>query len=1085
MTQLPTEGPVTVMFTDVEESTEITARIGDEGWRDFLNKHHETVRKVTAEHGGHEIKSLGDGLMIAFTSARKAIQAAVAIQAALAGAGSREAKFRLRIGINTGEVVQDEEDLLGTAVNVASRIAARAEGGQILAAEVVKQLVGTLPGVEFRDRGRVALKGIADRLRIFEVIALRGRDEPLSRRTEFVGRDEERAELRAHLESALSGNGRVVLIGGEPGIGKTRLAQEIAAEARDRGAMTLLGHSYESESPLPYGPWVEMTNTVARVAPPKLFRELLGDDAPEIARLVPELRRVFPDIPAPVRLPPEQEREYVLTSVLNYLERSCRLQPLVLTLDDLQWADDASLLLLMRVAQQVSEMAMLVIGTYRDIELEVGRPLAKTLEDLLRRRLAERVSLRRLSEEAVGNLLTALGPSEQPPPALTKIIFRETEGNPFFVEEVFQHLREEGKVLNEKGGWRTDLEIADFEVPESIRLVIGRRLERLEEKTRNILTTASLIGGSFGFELLEELEGDDPDLLVDALDDAENAHLISSARRGNQTRITFAHELIRQTLLSGVSLPKRQRLHLRIAEAMEKIYGDRLLDRAVDVAHHLYQAAGSADPEKTVRYLSLAGDLAITSTAFVEAVRHYEQALEFHTGEDEKSLADLKFRLGFAQRAIGRWDLALGLWNEVLSSYEKKNDPTAARVARAVAYQLSWEGKTEESLEVARRGLAAIPPEPSRERARLLAVAAMTTGLLGDPEAYDMIGEATLLAEDLGNERDRLEVLSSKAVIEWGYARWIECYAASAEAAEGFQKRGDLFQYAGVAPFVEHSLTGMGKFDEADEFGSVFEPTALRLGHLGALVPHMRSTQYRSYERSGNLDELDRAADQDMEIVLQLGGAWLGQSQTFKALSLYRRGKWEEALDLAASGVNLEYPGVYEGMGRGLKATLDLLLGNRDESFREFIDLEPPSRQSPTPNGRQMLIRAAVELWALAGERRAGAFYDFLTESIERKAIFSFYDARPVHLDAALAAAARDDWAAAERHFNDTIELVNELGLGFQQAEARRLWASALKNWAPKRSDEIRTLQQDAAGHYARLGMVRHEESMKAELAKT
>ncbi len=127
MTQLPIEGPVTVMFTDVEESTEITARIGDESWRDFLNKHHETVRNVTAEHGGHEIKSLGDGLMIAFTSARKAIQAAVAIQSALAGAGSRDAKFRLRIGINTGEVVQDEDDLLGTAVNVASRIAARAE----------------------------------------------------------------------------------------------------------------------------------------------------------------------------------------------------------------------------------------------------------------------------------------------------------------------------------------------------------------------------------------------------------------------------------------------------------------------------------------------------------------------------------------------------------------------------------------------------------------------------------------------------------------------------------------------------------------------------------------------------------------------------------------------------------------------------------------------------------------------------------------------------------------------------------------------------------------------------------------------
>lgn len=168
---------MTLMFTDVESSTEMTTMIGDEGWRDVVNKHHETVRAIAFQHGGREIKSLGDGLMLAFLSARRAVQASIVIQDALALATAHGEPFKVRIGLNTGEVAHDEGDMLGNAVNLASRIAARAEGGQILAAEVVKQLVGTIPGVDFQDRGKVTLKGFSERWRIFEIAPSQARDK--------------------------------------------------------------------------------------------------------------------------------------------------------------------------------------------------------------------------------------------------------------------------------------------------------------------------------------------------------------------------------------------------------------------------------------------------------------------------------------------------------------------------------------------------------------------------------------------------------------------------------------------------------------------------------------------------------------------------------------------------------------------------------------------------------------------------------------------------------------------------------------------------------------------------------------------
>jgi eukaryotic-like serine/threonine-protein kinase len=338
----------------------------------------------------------------------------------------------------------------------------------------------------------------------------------------LIGRDHERAELLRLLDAALAGRGSLALVGGEPGIGKTHLTRAILGEASRRGCFTVVGHCYELEGAPPYVPFIEMLEYGARVVPRESFRYALGEAAPEVAKLMPELRRMYSDIPPPIELPPEQQRRFLFNAYREFVERSARVTPCVAVFEDLHWADETTLLLFQHLAQTISTMPALLIGTYRDVELDVTRPFAKTLESLLRQKLALRMPLRRLPAGGVEAMLGALS-GQTPPPALAKIIFDETEGNPFFVEEVYQHLAEEGKLFDEKSAWRSRLQADELRVPEGVRLVIGRRLERLSEEARRILTVAALIGRSFSLRLLEALESAPPDVALEAVEEAERA----------------------------------------------------------------------------------------------------------------------------------------------------------------------------------------------------------------------------------------------------------------------------------------------------------------------------------------------------------------------------------------------------------------------------------------------------------------------------------------------------------------------------------------------------------------------------------
>ena len=394
-----------------------------------------------------------------------------------------------------------------------------------------------------------------------------------SNQTAFAGREAEISRLNKVVDGAANGQGSLIMIGGGPGVGKTRLALEVAKYARSRGFRFLMGRCYEGEQRRPYLPFEEIIEMALREAPSlEQFRSAVGDNAAELAQIAPALRRVFPDLPPFLALPAQETRRYLFQSVTDTFMRVARRVPLFLVLDDLQWADEASLALLLHLAYRVTRMRLMVAVTYRDIELDHSSALARTLEQLLRTGSISQIKLRGLGESEVALMLRGLS-LRDPSGQLVKTFFDETQGNPFFIEELYKHLVEDGKVFDAAGQFRSDVKVDEVDVPDKIRLVVGRRLDRLGKSGQQILTAAAVIGRSFGFKLLQTvLSHVEVDDLLTAIEQAERLGLIVSSSKGPEAPFQFAHELIRQALLADASLPKRQLLHLRVADAIEKAF---------------------------------------------------------------------------------------------------------------------------------------------------------------------------------------------------------------------------------------------------------------------------------------------------------------------------------------------------------------------------------------------------------------------------------------------------------------------------------------------------------------------------------
>lgn len=473
----------------------------------------------------------------------------------------------------------------------------------------------------------------------------------------FVGRDKERDLLRRSLDMTKAGRGSFVTIAGAPGIGKTRLAGEIGAEASGQGFLTLAGACYDRDDSAPFNPFVEILDSVrVQIPSEEALHDIIGEASGELGRLVPQLRRDSADIPTTGDLSAEQSRRLLLTAFVEFLKRLAESAPVLLIIDDLQWADEGTYSLLNHIARSVSTTSVLIVGTYRDNESDRSDGLSAMLETCTRLHVLEQISLSGLTKELTVELIAALG-RKIPSNDVTELIYSSSEGNPFFVEELLRHLIERGMVVDSGGHLRLGLALDSLDIPGSLRIVVGRRLARLGRETRKVLDTAAVIGRSFTFDLLEAGTGVGADRLLDFLEEAEKSGLISSTFEYPQARFQFSHDLIRQCVLADLFIPRRQRLHLRIANAIQILEPRSLDSRISDLAYHMWNAGSAADPVKTIGCLRKAAEKARDQSAYDAALLDLRNALVLVGTLPDSAQLELDLNIEFLQvvRITNRW----------------------------------------------------------------------------------------------------------------------------------------------------------------------------------------------------------------------------------------------------------------------------------------------------------------------------------------------------------------------------------------------------------------------------------------------
>lgn len=442
----------------------------------------------------------------------------------------------------------------------------------------------------------------------------------------LVGRGDELAALRAALDDTLAGSARLVLVVGEPGIGKTRLSEELATHARLQGAQVCWGRCHESDLAVPYLPFIEVLRAYVRTRPDDELRAELGSGAPDVAALVSELRERFPDLPPSPLLDADAERLRLFESVASFLHHAAAVQPLVLVLDDLHWADRPSLLLLAHLARRFEHERVLLVGTYRDVDVDRTHPLADTLALLRRERLHQRLALTGLPRDDVKALIADLG-DQEPTEGFTDTITRATEGNPLFVAEILRHLIATGALQRVDGKWTGTSESIAAELPEGVREVIGRRLSRLSDDCNALLVVAAVMAGGFTLDVAAAAAGIDDDRALDLLDEAVDAQVVRE-QRDTPGAYEFTHALIRQTLYGELTTPRRVRLHRKVLDALETRYAAHPDAHFAEFAHHAFQAAPGGDAAKAVDYAVRAARRAAEQAAYDEQARSYRLALQ-------------------------------------------------------------------------------------------------------------------------------------------------------------------------------------------------------------------------------------------------------------------------------------------------------------------------------------------------------------------------------------------------------------------------------------------------------------------------
>jgi len=901
----------------------------------------------------------------------------------------------------------------------------------------------------------------------------------------FVGREMEINELRTALHEVAAGHGRLLMLVGEPGSGKTRLAEQLATYARLCEAQVLTGRCYEGEGAPVFWPWVQIVRAYAQEEKPEDLLSVMGPGAAEIAEVVAEVKERLPQLPSPPTLEPKQARFRLFDSITAFLKNAGRRRPLVLILDDLHWADKPSLLLLQFLARELREARLLVIGTYRDVELGRQHPLVQTLGELSREGLSARLTLAGLNRGDVARFIemtAGLDPSEE----LVQAVYQETEGNPFFVNEVVSLLVAEGRLAHPESMTSVSLRI-----PQGVREVIGRRLNRLTEECNCLLTMASVIGREFSREALAPLSELSEDRLVEVLDEALQARVVVEVPR-TVGRYNFVHALIRETLYAEISTNRRGRLHRRIGESLEKLHAKSLAPHFAELAHHFLQAAPDGDLEKALSYGVNAARRALDLLAYEEAASHYERVLEALQLKDEVDQAqrtELLLALGEALTKAG--NVAKARETFVQAAELARQQGAAEQLAHAaLGIGAGFTGATgrvdELQVSIMREALDALSEEDSALRARLLAHLSLALYYMPE-DRVRLSQQAVEMARRVGDPM---------AIVVALYSRHA-ALSLSEDIKERLEVATEILRLAKAADNQEMALRAhyrrildlmeIGDIPAVDAEIEAYARLAEELRQPRYLwqVPFLRASRALM---EGRFSDCERLRQEALTIGRRAQDPLLPLFLGTQAISLrFRQGRAEDLVE-PVKGYVKKFP-----MIPGMRATLARVyshLDNEAEARHLFEEIAAHDFADLGRDGSWFsdLTNLSYTCHFLGDERRAGRLYELLHPYAGRCVVAgsSGVNGGPTSFILALLATTMRRWVAAITHFEEAIELNQRMKAKPFIAQSQYHYALMLltRAEANDREKALELLDQ-ALATAEEIGMERLAEKVRAVRSET
>jgi class 3 adenylate cyclase len=904
----------------------------------------------------------------------------------------------------------------------------------------------------------------------------------------FVGRAREIEQLKERLADAFSGLGSVAMVVGDAGIGKTRLLQEFATYARLRGAQVLWGAAYEGEARLPYGPFAEALRDYVSRTSVETLRQAVTEGSSVLAALAPEVKAKLPDLPEPPPVAAEAEAYRLFQEVTEFLKNASTSAPLVLVLEDLQWADKGSCSLLQHLARRLAGSRMLVAISCREAELEPSHSLREALPHLRRESGFWELPLKGLRESEVNELITLLAEQELPRP-LVLALHQETEGNPFFVQETLKHLIETEALYQEEGRWTSKATtISDIGLPESVREVMERRLAGLSEECHRLLQVGAVLGRRFSLSLAQRVAELDEEVILQTVEEALAAQVVREQRQERRTYYQFTSTLLRENLYGRLSAPRRERLHLRAAHALEEAYPDRLEDYAAELAYHYREAGEGAPAETAYRWTVKAAQQALAAYAPAEAVLLYRSALELAdaVGVPQGEKANLLlWGLGAAQHGADDLEGMIQSYEEAAREFEGAGDVAGAAMAyAALSAFLVWQGQLERALRFAEKGLELVGPADQAERAMLLAYHANSSLMLHRFDtAFREAAEAEALAEHV---TDPLTLGALFSAIAWLYC--FGCFPQ--KAREAGDRSAPAYEAAGELAFACYprlasllSGTYQGQVSAAGpEWPDLRRLSEQRL----AFQPAYTAAIYHARQRllAGDLVESERIGDEVLRLVSEMRVfAIVPQILELSSVLMMLTRRYDQAEARLAA-----LQAAYEAAERGAwlagswpwRVRLCLEKGDTASARKLLADRPRWPFEEPLSTGGAYNLLACGEALAELGETEGlDACYQRLRELNGRG--IEFFLPCLVPRVIAMLDAVSGRWDDATTYFEKALSLARRLGYRLELAATLLAYAKMrLARDAPGDAEAATAMLNEALHLYQDMGLPQRVEKVLA-----